>query len=134
MWFAEPTDEYIRRHRWYAKKKPRELRAVLDNLDTFLKSLQRGSLPQQIKAGYIHPEPHGVLAIDQKGGGKNLAQTRLYIFPYTPDEVLKLLTIGDKESQSEDIKYCGSQVAAFRKPANEQETKERPIQFSGGDG
>jgi predicted enzyme involved in methoxymalonyl-ACP biosynthesis len=39
MWTLETTDEYRTRHRTYQKKRPRELQAVLDNLDTYFKSL-----------------------------------------------------------------------------------------------
>jgi len=80
MWTLAKTDEYERRHKRFEKKRPRELAAVLDN-DTFFTALQGGAKPQQIRMGCIHAEPHGVLAIDQKGGGKNLAQTRLLHLP-----------------------------------------------------
>ena len=42
MWKLATTAEYERRHKRYAKDNPRELQAVLDNLDTYLLSLQAG--------------------------------------------------------------------------------------------
>jgi hypothetical protein len=71
MWTYDGTPEWGRRLKEYQKRRPRELIAALDNLDTFLKTLQGGIKPRQAKFGFIHPEPLGVLAIDQKGGGGN---------------------------------------------------------------
>ncbi len=107
MWQITTTDDYIKSHRWYEKKRPRQLCAVLDNLDTFLRALnENGMKLEQVRTlGFIHSEPRGVLAIDQKGGGDGtkIAQTRLYIFANAKTEVIHLLRIGDKESQKEDI-------------------------------
>ncbi len=115
MWKIEVTDDYNRRFKWFLKKRPRETRAVLDNLDTFFNTLITGAKPQQIKAGFIHPEPCGVLAFDQKGGGPNLAQTRLYVYPNSATEILYLITLGDKGSQHDDVQCCKAFVAELRK-------------------
>src|ERR1700720_4571989 len=99
MWKIEPTDKYVRDHRWYSKKRPNELKAVLNNLDTYVKAIQGGTKPLQVNAGFIHIEGQGVIAIDQKGGKGKLAQTRLYVYPDSDREVLYLFTIGDKNTQ-----------------------------------
>jgi hypothetical protein len=114
MWVIQTTAEYLVRSKRYEKKRWRELEAVLDNLDTFVKTLQNGVKSGQIKFGFIHPEPHGVLALDQKGGGSNLAQTRLYVYPDEEKEVLYLLTLGDKQSQRADIQFCKTCVLQLR--------------------
>jgi transcriptional regulator with XRE-family HTH domain len=44
------------------------LEAALDNLDTFHKALVNGARLQDARFGFIHAEPLGVLAVDQKGG------------------------------------------------------------------
>lgn len=72
MWNVQPEDEYIRRVNRWPKKYRRELLAVHDNLDTFLRALNEGAKLEQAKFGFIHSEPRGVLAIDQKGGGPSL--------------------------------------------------------------
>lgn len=113
-WQLLTTDDFDRCLKWYAKKRPRELQAVLDNLDTFQKALNAGAKPQQVKVGFLHPEPHGVLAVDRKGGGNNLQQTRLYLFPWEPTTTLYLLTLGDKRSQSADIEKCNAFVVHYR--------------------
>jgi len=76
MWALASEDEWDRRLKRFEKKRPRELAAALDNLDTFHKTLNNGVKSREAKFGFIHPEPLGVLAIDQKGGGPNLAQIR----------------------------------------------------------
>lgn len=107
-WQSEPTETYRCRHEDYRKKHPHELAAMEDNLDTYFKALCKGVNPLQITAGFIHHEPEGIKAIDQKGGKQKikLQQARLYIYPDVPTKILFLLTIGDKQSQKSDINYC----------------------------
>ena len=47
-----------------------------------------------------------VVAIDQKGAPGRPKQTRLYIYAYEKDQTLYLITIGDKDkdSQRRDLK------------------------------
>jgi hypothetical protein len=111
MWKIKATDEYQRRLKRYAKNHPRELAAVLDNLDTYFKTLLSGTKPKQAVFGFVHAEPRDVIAIDQKGGGPSLAQTRLYAYPDLSREVLWLITLGDKRSQGSDIAICKDFVA-----------------------
>lgn len=119
MWAIAATDEYEGRQKRFEKKHPRELQAVLDNLDTYFQSLEAGVNPLQIKHGFLHTEAMGVVAIDQKGGGKALAQTRLYVYPDTDTETLYLITLGDKPSQKEDIKSCKVFMTHLRKKKGE---------------
>jgi hypothetical protein len=121
MWTYNPTPDWSRRQKHFQKKRARELVAALDNLDTFFKTLENGVKPREAKFGFIHPEPVGVLAIDQKGGGKSLAEIRAYVYPDEDEEILHLLTIGDKKSQQDDIKTCREYVAQIRR---EDETNE----------
>lgn len=123
MWTLVKTEEYARRHKRYEKDHPRELQAVLDNLDTYSLTLASGVKPLQIQHGFLHREPQGVVAIDQKGGGKNLTQTRLYVYPDTDTETLYLVTLGDKRSQKTNLDHCRAIVAALRE-RQETETDE----------
>lgn len=105
-WSLESSTDYERAFKFYEKKHPSELRAVLSNLAAYTMALKKGVHPQFIRAGYIHDEPQGIKALDQKGGGKKqkLQQTRLYIYPELDKKTLHLITIGDKVSQRSDIK------------------------------
>lgn len=126
MWHLQKTSEFDRRLKWFRKKRPRELTAMLDNLDTLQKAIgEHGLNPAEAwKLGFVHAEPAGVLAIDQKGGsgGGRLAQARLYLFLQPRERVIHLLTIGGKDTQSADIDYARKTVAAILEAGpNDQE-------------
>ena len=106
MWGILKTDEYDRRYKRYDKKKRRELIAVLNNLDIFLRSLNSGKKPKPLIYGFLHGEPSGVIAIDQTGADGKVAATRLYVYADAETETLYLLTLGDKSSQSDDVLNC----------------------------
>ena len=110
VWTIATTSRYERNYKWYEKKRPNELKAVLDNLDTYFKCLNTLGNPLLIKTGFIHHEPKGIKAIDQKGGGQKvkLKQTRLYLYPYCEKNILYLLAIGDKTAQNNDICFMKS--------------------------
>src|SRR4051812_1787662 len=103
MWTIKQSDVYERQLKWYLKKHPRETKVVHDNFDTFLGALNAGSHSRNVKAGYVHPEPGGVLAITERGAGKNAIPLRLYLYPDDEKETLYLITLGDKKSQNDDI-------------------------------
>ncbi|MBU1006117.1 MAG: hypothetical protein KKH08_00815 [Candidatus Omnitrophica bacterium] len=107
-WIIKATNRYEKDYKDYEKKRPNELIAVLNNLDTYCNALMKLGHPLQIKAGFIHHEPKGIKAIDQKGGKQKvkLEQTRLYMYPDCENKILRLLTIGNKSSQKRDIKHC----------------------------
>ena len=60
-------------------------------------------------------EPNGVQAIDPRKEAKaSSPQARLYVFPDEQSEILHLITLGDKDSQHDDIQYCKSYVYELR--------------------
>jgi hypothetical protein len=79
-----------------------------------------GTKPKQAVFGFVHSEPGDVVAIDQKGGGPSLAQTRLYVYPDVTREVLYMITLGDKKSQKADIATCKDFVKKL--PERERES------------
>ena len=102
-WVLRPHAGYERDQRWYAKKRPAEFAAVLRNLERTMTLLHHSPNSLSLQAGFIHPEPHGMLAIDQRGGGGNLQPTRLYCYAHEVTRVMHLLAIGDKDSQPADL-------------------------------
>jgi hypothetical protein len=121
MWTIQPSAEYERRQKRFEKKRPNELRAVLDNLDTMIMGLKDGLKLEQVSSfGFVHHEPLGVLAIDQEGGhGAKLAQTRLYVYPDTGEKVTHVITLGDKGTQADDIEFAKQFVQSIRKALQE---------------
>ena len=102
-WVLLPHSAYLRELRWYAKKRPVELSAVLRNLGRFMILLARSPSARSVQAGFLHSEPHGMVAIDQRGGVGHLQETRLYCYAQADLRTLHLLGIGDKSSQSADL-------------------------------
>ncbi len=115
IWQIEPSSQWPKDQKWYEKKRPREIAAVLHNLQRYLDQLNAAPNARVVQGGYLHHEPHGVVAVDQKGGGANLPETRLYTFADPETKTLHLITVGDKNSQSEDIKFCSDFVKSLRK-------------------
>lgn len=122
MWSLNPQHDYVSHLKKWQKKYKRELKAVHGHLDTFLKALQEGQNPKNTKFGFIHPEPEGVLAIDQRGAGPHTLETRLYIYPDEESKCLFVITIGDKDSQERDLATCRSFVRELRKETAEHTT------------
>ena len=116
MWKLEAEAEYKKQFKKWPKKYRRELTAMHNNLDTFFKALNRGAtLENAIRYGFIHNEPRGIKAIDQKGAGAGVKQTRLYTFPDNTTKTVHLITIGDKRSQKADVRYACDFVDNLRK-------------------
>jgi hypothetical protein len=105
MWEIDQSEQWPKDRKWYEKKRPNELAAVLNNLDRYLTQLNSAANSKVVQAGYLHHEPHGVVAIDQKGGGGNLQETRLYTFADDSNKVLYIITIGNKADQDSDIEF-----------------------------
>ena len=114
MWQLVSTDGYARRLNQFVKKNPRELLAMLSNLDTYVQTLQAGVRPMQIRHGFMHTETQGAIAIDQKGCSGKPTQTRLYVYPDADTETLYLITIGTKKSQRDDNASCREFIVGLR--------------------
>lgn len=114
-WEIEGTQQWDKDRKWYEKKRPDELAGVLKNLKRYVSQLNSSPNPKAFTAGYMHHEPHGVVAIDQRGGGPNLQETRLYVFPNEERNVLYIITIGNKDDQPSDIQFCTQFVQSFNR-------------------
>jgi hypothetical protein len=100
---------------------------MLDNLDTYLQTLQSGVHPMQVRHGFTHSETHGAIAIDQKGAEGKPAQTRLYVYPDPDTQTLYLITIGDKKSQRDDNATCRELIVSLREQKqNAQDETDKP--------
>jgi hypothetical protein len=79
-----------------------------------MKALNDGARPEDVKTSFVHPEPGGVLSITEKGAGRNAIPLRLYIFPDTSTQSVMLLTLGDKETQQDDVQFCTKSLTFLR--------------------
>jgi hypothetical protein len=121
MWQIEPTTGWERDHKHYAKKRPNELAAVMRNLQRYMVMLNASKNSKCAQAGYLHTEQSGVLAIDQRGGGGNLQETRLYTYADDEEKTVYLIAIGDKGSQHSDVEYCKNFVNSLRNTTDTQQ-------------
>lgn len=117
----EPIDDFGKMSKPLVKKYRRELRNLLLNLQVVLDAFNAGASSAQIQRGFLHQEPHGVLAIDQRGDGQGLKEFRLYIYPDMEQQKLYLLALGDKNSQRSDIAGCTRWVLRFREQTNHKQ-------------
>ena len=114
MWQIEPSTQWPKDLKWYEKKRPREIAAVLHNLQRYLDQINVAPNARAVQAGFLHNEPGGVVAVDQKASGPGLQETRLYTFADSETKTLHLITVGDKNSQSTDIKFCSGFVKSLK--------------------
>jgi hypothetical protein len=101
--------------RRYRKKHPHETVATLANLRKYQDALNLGAEPASIQAGFIHREPMGVVALDQRGATGGTRERRLYVYALKRDRSLHLITIGDRNTQQQDIATCRDYVKSLRK-------------------
>ena len=116
-WVLQKSDFFDSRFKRFEKKHREEAKAVLDNLDTYFNALEKGSNPINIKAGFIHNEPEGIKAFDQKGGKGKLMQTRLYTHPDSTTMILHVISIGTKVDQKSNIKECQDYIRPLKREA-----------------
>lgn len=112
-WNIERTERFTSRARKMAKKHRTAVAAAFANLEKYQSALRSGCKPTDIKDGFIHPEGKGVIAIDQSNGGDNLPEVRLYI--YLRQLTIHLLTIGDKQSQPNDIQEAYKEMKELKR-------------------
>ena len=95
------------RFKKYAKKKHRaELVSCLANLENLAIFLNHGgTLQQALGFGYFGSEGNDIYRIGQTGI-ENAKETRLYIYARITGPDIQMITIGDKQTQQEDIKLC----------------------------
>lgn len=114
-WKLELSEIFESRFKKFQKKHTIEAQSMLNNLDTYLSVLNEGVNPINIKAGFLHNEPDGIKAIDQKGGKGKLRQSRLYIYPDIRTKTVHVISVGDKSTQRRDINECRHYIKPLKK-------------------
>jgi putative component of toxin-antitoxin plasmid stabilization module len=122
MWEVQPGVEYIKRVNRWPKKYRREYAAVHDHLDTFMMMLRGGAELGSFRLNWMHPEPQGVTALTEQGGGPGLKATRLYIYAAKETEIVHLIILGDKSSQPADIRYASDFVIRLTQSQDREQT------------
>ncbi len=120
QWEIKRTKKYNKQHRDYENNTPDELIAVLENFETYRTVVSTTGNPRHpfvLNKGPIHSERKGIIGITQTGviTNKTLQETRLYVYPDIDNKILYVLTIGNKNTQAKDIKWCCEMVEKTRK-------------------
>ncbi|MDP8292752.1 MAG: hypothetical protein P9M04_02950 [Candidatus Orphnella occulta] len=114
FWNIKLTDKFDTKYQRFEKNYEEEIISAWDNLDSYLRALQRTDNPLKVNSGYIHPETKGIVAIDQSKADRKLREIRLYVYPDTKTKTLLLLTIGDKRTQQKDIKFAVNCIEKYK--------------------
>ena len=86
----------------YAKKHRAEYESCFENLDRVMEVLSKGHAWGSFQLGFLRSEGDGVFRIGQTGV-PHARETRLYVYVDADQCQIFLLTIGDKDSQQDDL-------------------------------
>lgn len=106
MWKHDQTDEFNERFKKFEKKNRDSLSYVLNKLSVVAQALANDGKIETLKYNFLRHEREGVYAVRCSSKGKR--PLRLYFFAHLSSETLHLLTIGDKNTQTDDIKWCAN--------------------------
>ena len=79
MWDLEPNSQFNRRYKYYEKKHPRELTAVMSNLEVVQQALLEGADPKKFLMG-LFIENRKVLSPSTKSGAGPGWRKHVFIF------------------------------------------------------
>ena len=126
MWALQRGKSLKRRLKKFEKKHRNEVKAIFDNLDTYMVSLNQGVKPMQLfQHRFVHNESNGIHAIDQTPVKKGALALRLYVYPDEETQTVFVLTLGDKSSQSRDVQVCLQIVRDLRKGREGEQKKKK---------
>jgi hypothetical protein len=120
MWELSKADGFENCFKKFSRKHRAEANAVMANLETFFCILNETNNIQAAKRqNFVRKEPEGIVALDSRGAprgtkGTKLKATRLYVYAIEVNSTIHLLRIGDKDSQTQDIKTCTKVVRKLR--------------------
>ncbi len=120
MWGIEKATGYDNKFKKYSRKHEAEASAALNNLQVYVDVLNdTNNLQLANKLSFVHSEPEGIVAIDERGvesekKGK-LKATRLYVYAAVINQTVHLLGIGDKDSQNQDLKNYSKVAKRLKK-------------------
>ena len=109
----------------YSKKHQSEVVACFANLQRVQSALCNGLTLQQIVGGFgfLRTESEDVYRIAQSAVA-HAKETRLYVYIKVSGYDIQVLTIGDKSSQSKDIRWCKSIVRDLKKQEKQRNDTE----------
>lgn len=67
-WQLEPTEQFERDAKRYAKRQPDEFLAVMENLEKYVVAMETAAHPKLVQFGFLHEEPRGIRALTNPAG------------------------------------------------------------------
>jgi len=109
----------------FSSAHPREYASLFANLNRILQHLRGGAKVGGFQIGFFRSEGAGVYRIGQSGV-PHAKESRLYVFPEQNNQTgtMYILTIGDKDSQSQDVNDAKGIVAGIRDENQKKTTLE----------
>ena len=105
----------------YGKKHRDEVRICFENLANLVVRLNSGvTLQQALSFGFFGSEGENAYRVGQER--KGMRETRLYVYARIEGGDIKVLTVGDKDTQKKDVKWCHEWVRKNRKDNIENES------------
>lgn len=126
MWTIIKSSEFDKSLQRFAKKWHQETINALTNVQVLLDALNDGVKPEQLKKfGFVHSEPKGIIAVDQKGPSKKtkMKALRIYLYAEHEAEELHVILVGDKSAQQRDIRLTTNYVAHLTPPGETDATE-----------
>ena len=112
MYKKEQTDQFNNRFKKFEKQSSDSLKYVLVKLGVLFKALECDGKIESLSYNFLRYERDGVYAVRCSSKGKR--PLRLYIHLHLSSETIYLLTLGDKNTQSDDIRWCASIVKEIK--------------------
>lgn len=103
----------------YRSMCPRETGAVERNLERVMTQLNQERRLGGFHFGFFRSEGGGLYRIGQTGVPA-ARETRLYVYPDEVTHAMHVLGIGDKHSQSRDIRRAKHALSAIRTPSQQK--------------
>lgn len=97
----------------FKKKHPREFASCFVNLGELVDLLSRFGGVKGFQVGFFRSEGKNVYRIGQTGV-KHALETRLYVHIDEASRCVRVLTIGDKSAQSDDIRRCHEMTKSLK--------------------
>lgn len=119
MWTFDGQYAQKSRFKQCGKRHGVELNACLKNLGRLVEALNGGLTLQQCCAfGFFRSEGKDVYRIAQTGV-RSAHETRLYVYARITGSTICILTVGDKNTQQDDIRWCHSTADEIRRTDHE---------------
>jgi hypothetical protein len=102
----------------FNKKHGREFDSLFINLNKILGVLKSGHKIGSFQIGFFRSEGDGLYRIGQTSV-RSAKESRLYVYPDQQTQTMYILSIGVKESQSQDINDAKASIKVIRKQRDE---------------